>query len=309
MIFVFRRPGSEGATDLAEALDGRRVRFYDNGVFKRLADGSRRYPITAADLVVCWGEGLTPPPGVRVLNGAPVRNKFDDAILLKGAGVPTIEAVRVKPVQAPAGPDPAIALFDEALEAANTFTALPFNRGRVYQDGVADLVARFSRFNIALGVPPPTPAPSSEWLGRSYRHVGGADLLAPPQAPDYFSKKEDIVEEFRIHSFLGKSIKAGVKVPRDGATPHAWIRSLDGGWRIRYDGFESRKDMREVAHAAVKALSLDFGAVDLGRKADGSMIVLEVNRAPGLGDGTINTYSKAIRAWRDGTNTAEEGRA
>ncbi len=309
MIFVYRRPGSEGATELAEALDGRRVRFYGNGEFRRLAHG-RRYPLTREDVVVCWGEVLTPvPPGVRALNNTPILNKMSDALALRAAGVPTVEVSRTRPAPVPAAVDPAIALWEEVQELAQVFSTLEFNRGQVHRDGVRDLMAQIGRLGVALGTPPPAPVLLGEWLGRTNRHVGGEDLLTPPPHPDYFSKKEELVEEYRIHSFLGKSIKAGVKVPREGvAAPHPWIRSLEAGWRIRYDGFESRREMREMAGAAVSALNLDFGAVDLGRKSDRSLIVLEVNRAPGLADGTANSYARAIRGWRDGNLGQQEER-
>ena len=142
--------------------------------------------------------------------------------------------------------------------------------------------------------------PRQGWLGRSSRHVGGSDLLRPPRQPDYWVKKEDIVQEYRVHSFKGHSIRAGVKRVRDGffeQTAHRWIRSWEAGWRISYDGESVRQRHRDLAHAAVAALKLDFGAVDIGERADGSLLVLEVNRAPGLEGGTIGAYAKAITAW------------
>lgn len=309
-IYVMRRPGSEGATELAEALDGRRVRFYEGGTFRRLQGREgRRYPVAAGDIVVCWGERIEGlPANVRVLNNVPILNKMTDALKLKEAGVPTVEVSRTRPV-ATAVLDPALALFQELVEASNDFGGIPFNRTRPYIDGVQELANKAISLRAALNLPPPPPQVLGTWLPRLYSHTGGADLLTPPAAPDYYSKKEDLIEEYRVHSFQGKSIKAGVKVGREGvAAPHAWIRSLEGGWRIRYDGFESRREMREVAAAAVKALNLDFGAVDLGRKREGGLIVLEVNRAPGLADGTVNSYARAIRGWRDGTLEREAER-
>jgi hypothetical protein len=155
------------------------------------------------------------------------------------------------------------------------------------------------------------PAPlAEEWLGRRNNHVGGADLLAVPAQPDYYSRKENIVEEYRIHMFLGKSIRAGKKEKQatrpDGRTPaHPWIRSFDAGWKINYQGFKSNEAMRDLANKALKALKLDFGAVDLGKLADGSYIVLEVNRAPGVEGGTAETYAKKIIAWSKGELKAE----
>jgi hypothetical protein len=139
------------------------------------------------------------------------------------------------------------------------------------------------------------------WLPRIANHTGGLDLLHPPRVADFWVKKLDISREFRVHSFAGRSIRAGVKVTRKGfANPHPWIRSWDGGWRISYDGTSVKQKHRDVAHAAIKALGLDFGAVDIGECKGGALVVLEVNRAPGLEGGTIEAYVEAIKRWRKG---------
>lgn len=58
--------------------------------------------------------------------------------------------------------------------------------------------------------------------------------------------------------------------------------------------------MREISHAAVKALGLDFGAVDIGKKEDGSYIVLEVNRMAGIeNENTMLAYARAIKEWAE----------
>lgn len=140
------------------------------------------------------------------------------------------------------------------------------------------------------------------WLPRRNNHMGGHDLLQPGKA-DYWVEKEDIVEEYRIHCFLGKSIRAGKKVPMtDGGPVHAWVRTYDAGWRLRYRGFKSTLVMRKLAVEALKALELDFGAVDIGKKADGKLLVLEVNRAPGIEGRTVDAYANAVRKWMDDTD-------
>jgi hypothetical protein len=158
----------------------------------------------------------------------------------------------------------------------------------------------------------------SGYLPRSFYHSGGADLLAGCK-PDFFVQKLNIVEEYRIHSFSGKSIRAGKKEVREGFTKveaekdwkpnsnlaHPWIRSFDGGWRINYDGFKSTSAMRNLAHAAVKALGLTFGAVDIAKTSDGNLLVLEVNSAPGLEGNTVQSYLRAITKWA-GTDPEKE---
>lgn len=157
------------------------------------------------------------------------------------------------------------------------------------------------------------------YLPRKKFHIGGDDLLNPPSKPDFWVKKYDFKNEYRLHSFDGKSIRAGRKVPRAGYTiaeseekyrvgvlegrlvAHPWIRSYDAGWMIDYSDFTSPEYMRKLAHQAVETLELTFGAVDIGEIVspfgDPEYLVLEVNRAPGIEGNTISTYVKAINKW------------
>lgn len=311
MIFVYRRKASEGATELAEALGARRYRGKTIPIDVLLESRKRQ---GRRDTVICWGEELPAIDGVKILNGTPIQNKYRDAVKLKEKGVPTIEVSITRPTATPQpAVDPARQLFDEVKDLAEEFSNLQaFARGPVISAGVTQLHGKVAELRTVLTRPLPPPTPAYAWLGRTNNHVGGNDLLTPTNAPNYFSKKEDLVREFRIHSFLAKSIRAGVKDHREGftapvaqATPvanvaHAWIRSWDGGWRIKYDGVTSKQKHRDIAHAAAAALDLQFAAVDIGEKADGSLIVLEVNRAPGIEAGTIDSYAGAIKRWIDG---------
>ena len=133
--------------------------------------------------------------------------------------------------------------------------------------------------------------------------------------PKFYIQRETFVNEYRIHSFDKRSIRAGVKVPRDGFIPcpekewradaglfHPWVRSFEGGWRVSYDGFKSTSDLRKLAHKAVTALGLTFGAVDIGVQDDGRLKVLEVDKAPRIEGGTIASYTRAITRWiREGS--------
>ncbi len=109
-----------------------------------------------------------------------------------------------------------------------------------------------------------------------------------------------------MHVFNGKSVRAGMKSPRPGfANPHPWIRSSNSGWDINYDA-EAQKHVaqrhRDLAKKAVAALGYDFGAVDLGL-VEGpdrprSLVVLEVNSAPGLSNpNTADAYARHIVEW------------
>lgn len=300
MLYIYRRDISEGATALANALNGVRYRALRMPIERKVRQG---------DTVVCWGEAMPDVPGVRILNKTPLRNKFDDAVTLAAAGVATVQAVRQVPPAQPAG-DPAVPLWDRAQELANDFVDMgrgdTVPRTAPMRRGVSDMAQALEQLLQHMDRPIPT-APQGIWLPRANNHTGGTDLLTAPARADFFTLKEDIVDEYRIHSFLGRSIRAGRKMHREGfANPHAWIRSWDAGWRIVYDGVTARQAHRDLAHAACRALGLDFGAVDIGQRRDGSLLVLEVNRAPGLEGGTITRYANAIQRWMNGEIAREE---
>lgn len=272
MIYIYRRSSSQSARALVNALgaNARRVRHPDRIRWGR-----------DSDHLICWGEAIPGGGGYQVLNGVPIRSKYTDAVTLRAAGVPTIEVSQTRPIAAPRVPV-------ERLFTVIGGTISPLG-ARALRDNLDAFLALPEEF---------TEAPSAEWLPRSNSHVGGNDLLHPPNSPDYWVKKENIRREFRVHSFLGQSIRAGVKVPREVDFPnHDWIRSWQAGWRISYDGSTTRQRHRDLAASACRALGLQFGAVDIGELPDGRAIVLEVNRAPGLEGGTIAAYATAILQW------------
>jgi hypothetical protein len=309
--FVFRTQGSTGARELADALGGSRLRRFEGGRFFRTRNTPNPVTVRPGDVIVNWGGGaIQVPQGVKTLNNTAINSKYNDALKLKAAGVATVEVSKTRPnVQAApavAAVDPAIAFHGQLIDQLEDLVEAPFARNAVFQRGLNEVQTKLAQLIQALNTPVPAARPAQQradetWVGRVNDHIGGTDLLTPPPAPDYFVKKLDIVEEYRLHMFQGKSIRAGVKKHRENfPNPSPWVRSYDGGWRIVYDGFESKKAMRELAAKAVETLGLEFGAVDLGKLADGSYIVLEVNRAPGLEGGTVNSYSNAITAWAAG---------
>lgn len=95
--------------------------------------------------------------------------------------------------------------------------------------------------------------------------------------------------EYRVHIFKGKSIRISEK---GYLTPN------------KRDGYITRKPQHNVKHvrraakAALEALGLDFGAVDV-LADDQRCWVLECNTAPGLGGSMPSLYVNAFKEWHE----------
>ena len=252
MIHIVCSRGSNGARELRNvlvALGARAVRHRQNR--------AGNPPIRRGDLVVCWGEALSPQTaaatsatGACVLNNTPVVGKWEELSRLREAGVATPE-----------------------------FSFQP--RGE-------------------------------EWLPRRNNHMGGHDFLNPLAHGDFYVRKVDVRDEFRVHILNGVSVRAGIKVRREGfPNPHPWVRSYDAGWRLEYGlacQERIRQAGRDVARAAVEALGLDFGAVDIARTEQGTWIVFEVNRRPGLEGNTTRVFAEKLKEIHDALGVAQEVR-
>lgn len=144
---------------------------------------------------------------------------------------------------------------------------------------------------------PFTTEPQDGFLPRSRRHRSGNDLNTPPTNPDFYVRKIDFDREFRVHVFRGKSIRLGLKFPKENA--HEWIRTGTNGWRFSYGLLAQElyvKGVRDAAKRAVAALGYDFGAVDVACVGN-KPYVLEVNSAPGLeNENTAKAYARHIVA-------------
>lgn len=95
--------------------------------------------------------------------------------------------------------------------------------------------------------------------------------------------------EYRVHIFGNKVIDVTKKKRRNAIDRSDYIKNLANGWVYCREGIEIPENMIACAKAAVAALGLDFGAVDiLYRK--GIPYVLEINTAPGLAGTTLTKY-------------------
>jgi len=106
--------------------------------------------------------------------------------------------------------------------------------------------------------------------------------------------------EYRVHVFRGEVIDVQQKrksreVPNEQVDYQ--IRNHSNGWIFARDAIDPPvASVSSNAVAAVHALGLDFGAVDViyNAKAD-EAYVLEINTAPGLEGTTLDKYAEAIR--------------
>lgn len=129
--------------------------------------------------------------------------------------------------------------------------------------------------------------------GRGIVVVRHTDQL--PRAPLYvkYIRKES---EYRVHVLGGVAAVVQQKRRRNGEEQTAdqqLIRNYDNGWifaveNVAFVSPAVEETVKEQAVAAVMALGLDFGAVDIIVNRRGSQVyVLEVNTAPGIESPTV----------------------
>ena len=174
-----------------------------------------------------------------------------------------------------AGRDAAITLNarDAVARAANKYEAL-----RVMQDAGVRVVP-FSKNPAEL---------QGTILGRSLNHTGGRDVRVYPagmldgmwRAHHHYTQFIPSSHEMRIHVCDGEMVRAQIKKGEEECDFP--IRNHDNGYTfVPFVRQRPNAERIQVAVDAVKALGLDFGAVDLLCGRDGRSYVLEVNSSAG----------------------------
>lgn len=159
----------------------------------------------------------------------------------------------------------------------------------------------------SVGIPVPgfSRTPVEGWHGRRDNHQKGHDFTEPPRRPAYWVEHLDLVLEYRVHVWMGKVLRIGMRSPmkRFNGNHHPWVRSAGTGWGFKFRGAwrdAVPEGVRRWAKEAVASLGLDFGAVDMAVARDGRVYVLEVNRAPGLEPRTIEKYVEKLKEVANG---------
>lgn len=107
----------------------------------------------------------------------------------------------------------------------------------------------------------------------------------------HFMEYVEAPREYRVHIFMGKSIRISEKsFGESGATAQ--------GLYITRKPQHEVKHVRKAAKQAVKAVGLDFGAVDI-LADDTQCWVTEVNSAPGLGGSLPRLYAEMFKRWQE----------
>lgn len=127
--------------------------------------------------------------------------------------------------------------------------------------------------------------------------VGPNDPLPDrPLYTQYVKKKK----EFRVHVVGGSVIDVQQKRKRRELVDllperNTFIRNLANGWVFCHEDVVEPSGLRELGVAAVSAVGLDFGAVDIiWNERQNQCYVLEVNTAPGLCQTTCDKYADAF---------------
>lgn len=111
------------------------------------------------------------------------------------------------------------------------------------------------------------------------------------QPATHFMEFVEAEREYRVHIFKGKSIRISEKSFFIDDTGHKDYTTTKPQHNIKH--------VRKAAKKAVKALGLDFGAVDV-LATDDECWVLEVNAAPGLGGTMPALYAEVFKKWSNG---------
>jgi len=122
------------------------------------------------------------------------------------------------------------------------------------------------------------------------------------QAPLY-TCKVDVSREVRIHVFGDRVIHFAQKKrmgserrEEEGISEaNEDVRSHDNGWIFSISDVEIPQEAQDVAIRGVKALGLDFGAVDMALTPQGGCKIYEINTAPGLEGTTLVKYTEAFK--------------
>lgn len=146
-------------------------------------------------------------------------------------------------------------------------------------------------------------------LARKAYGFGGTDIIPvfqPEELPwrraagyDWFSEYIPVAAEFRVWTFRGRHLGTYAKVMKR-PEEYAYIgRNFRNGFD--FEPVPEIPAVSALAHKALRAVGLDFAAVDMLKGIDGGLYVLELNTAPGVirsgAQASLRGLVECIREW------------
>lgn len=239
--------------------DGCRALSRASGV-KRLKLPHSKFRPRPTDTIVNWGRSETPFPSANYIN--------------KPAAVYVASSKRLS-----------LQKMKEAGVNVPEFTTVYQTAAQWSRDGSKVVVRQLDRASGGRGIILHNPDSGSQL----------------PQAGLY-TKYTPKKHEYRVHVWGGQVLDIQQKKKRlsfPEAQFNGQIRNFDRGWVFARDGVVAPDGVIAQSIAAVRALGLDFGAVDVGyNEKAGKATVYEVNTAPGLEGTTLTKYASKIRSLR-----------
>lgn len=120
-----------------------------------------------------------------------------------------------------------------------------------------------------------------------------------PKEHQFYVKYVRKQREFRVHVVKGTVIFVQEKLKKKGVDDaHPYIRSHSRGWCFAFHHLKQEppaQGVLDTAVAGVRALGLDFGAVDLAWSDRDGATILEINTAPGIEESTVAAYADAFQ--------------
>jgi len=118
-----------------------------------------------------------------------------------------------------------------------------------------------------------------------------------------YTKRVKAKYEYRVHVWKGEVIDFQQKKRRNGVESNFLIRNHTNGYVFARGDVELPEMVKSESIAAISALGLDFGAVDIGYvERDNKAFVYEVNTAPGIEGTTVSRYQNVINNLKEGAS-------
>ncbi len=150
------------------------------------------------------------------------------------------------------------------------------------------------------------------FLGRRDGLSGGRGIVVyqegqKPASHDFYTQLIACRREYRLHVFNDHIIAIQKKLIADA---RSIIHNHDNGVTFQHIpdqafniGTNTTREIKDMAINAVRAVNLDFGAVDfIQEQGTNKLYVLEVNTAPGIRtDSIYNAYLAAFRLYVEGS--------